>query len=421
MSDEQTEKATPRRRQRAEEQGDRVHSRDLLAACGMLASVFALGHLSEDWVLRWRSAYGEFLVLGSPAAWREGQMMESMLALRRTALLPLAPLATIMLAGAAAVLLCGIAQNRGLQFRFEALQPNFSRYNPVTNIQNLFSLRGGTRMVKTLLPVAVLLWLAVREVTEQLGMPVMSVMRMPLMFGEAYRLLLDTAWILFAWSAIDYVVEWRSREDRLKMSKQEIRDEMKQSEGNPQVRGRIRSLRRQMRSRQLKADVSRASVVITNPTHYAVALSFDFDTMDAPKVLAKGRDLLAEQIKEEARWAGVPLVENPPLARSLYRHVEPGQAIPKELYAAVAAILAWLYRRQVEEKMRQEQAAKARRAKDRKGRAAKERTTQPQVQEQVQPRSADIVAQQGIPESTPDGVPPADPEPPTDISTGENV
>jgi flagellar biosynthesis protein FlhB len=98
-------------------------------------------------------------------------------------------------------------------------------------------------------------------------------------------------------------------------------------------------------------------VVITNPTHYAVALSFDFDTMDAPRVLVKGRNLVAEQIKSEARWAGVPIVENPPLARSLYRTVEAGQAIPFELYAAVAGILAYLYRQQVEERIRRQQAA----------------------------------------------------------------
>ncbi|MGH9616643.1 MAG: EscU/YscU/HrcU family type III secretion system export apparatus switch protein, partial [Acidobacteriaceae bacterium] len=121
---------------------------------------------------------------------------------------------------------------------------------------------------------------------------------------------------------------------------------------NPQIRSRIRSIQRQMRRRKLQADVSKASVVITNPTHYAVALEFNFETLQAPKVLAKGRNLMAQRIKDEARWAGVPIVENPPLARSLYRSVEPGQSIPHDLYAAVAAILAFLYRQQVDEKMR---------------------------------------------------------------------
>jgi flagellar biosynthetic protein FlhB len=143
------------------------------------------------------------------------------------------------------------------------------------------------------------------------------------------------------------------------MSRQDMMDEMKQTEGNPQIRSRIRGLQRQMRRRKVKEDVSKAAVVLTNPTHYAVALGFDFGTMDAPKVMAKGRNLLAEEIKAEARWAGVPIIENPPLARSLYRLVEVGQAIPVDLYAAVAAILAYLYRQRVEAELRDRRAREA--------------------------------------------------------------
>jgi flagellar biosynthetic protein FlhB len=140
------------------------------------------------------------------------------------------------------------------------------------------------------------------------------------------------------------------------MSREEMKQEFKETEGSPQTRGRIRGLQRQMRRRKVKDDVSKAAVVLTNPTHYAVALGFDFVTMDAPKVLAKGRNLLAEEIKVEARWAGVPIIENPPLARSLYRSVEVGRAIPADLYAAVAAILAYLYRQRVEAEMRERRA-----------------------------------------------------------------
>jgi flagellar biosynthetic protein FlhB len=168
--------------------------------------------------------------------------------------------------------------------------------------------------------------------------------------------LLAAAWLLFGWSAIDYLVEWQSRESRLKMSKQEMRDEFKETEGSPQIRNRIRNLQRQARRRRVKEDVSKAAVVLINPTHYAVALGFDFTTMEAPKVLAKGRNLLAEEIKAEARWAGVPIIENPPLARSLYRSVEVGQSIPADLYAAVAAILAYLYRQRVEAELRERRA-----------------------------------------------------------------
>jgi flagellar biosynthetic protein FlhB len=183
--------------------------------------------------------------------------------------------------------------------------------------------------------------------------------RLEILGQDVYGMLLAAAWLLFGWSAIDYLVEWQSRESRLKMSKQDMRDEYKETEGSPQIRGRIRNLQRQMRRRRVKADVSKAAVVLTNPTHYAVALGFDFLTMEAPKVLAKGRNLLAEEIKAEARWAGVPIVENPPLAQSLYRTVEVGQTIPVDLYAAVAAILAYLYRQRVEAELRDRKAREA--------------------------------------------------------------
>jgi flagellar biosynthetic protein FlhB len=257
-----------------------------------------------------------------------------------------------MVAAAAASLGTAMAQNRGLRLQPAGIAPKWSRLNPVENAKHLFTTRALVRLGKSLIPVVLLVIQLVHFVTALTAMPVFSLVRLPQVFADAYELLVNTAWIMLGWSLVDYVVEWRQWESRLKMSKQEMREEYKEMEGNPQMKGRIRSLQRQMRRRTLRADVKKASVVITNPTHYAVALSFDMSTMDPPKVLAKGRDLLAAQIREEARWAGVPLVENPPLARSLYRAVEPGQSIPADLYAAVAAILAYLFRQEAEERMR---------------------------------------------------------------------
>jgi len=233
------------------------------------------------------------------------------------------------------------------------------RINPVSNIKNLFSLRAAARLAKSLVPAAILAVFAVQRIARQLRLPPFSTARLELMGGDIYGLLLAAAWLLFAWSLIDYLVEWQSRESRLKMSREDLRDEYKETEGNPQIRSRIRNLQRQARRRKVKNDVSKAAVVLTNPTHYAVALSFDFETMEAPKLMAKGRNLLAEEIKAEARWAGVPIIENPPLARSLYRTVEVGQPIPADLYAAVAAILAYLYRQRLEEEMRERKAREA--------------------------------------------------------------
>jgi flagellar biosynthetic protein FlhB len=253
----------------------------------------------------------------------------------------------------------------------------FSKLNPVTNLGNLFSLRSATRLVKSLVPASVMVilgWGALKAL--MVPMPVMSLLRLPATFSAAYGLALDAAWVTLAWSGLDYVIEWRSWNQRLKMSKQEMREEMRDAMGNPQIKAKVRQIQRAMRKRKVKADMSRASVVITNPTHYAVALEFSFETMSAPTVLAKGRDLLAAEIREEARWAGIPIIENPPLARSLYKMVEPGQSIPFDLYAAVAGILAYLYRQKVEERVRRDrqEQEKVQQTAERERRVAKVRT-----------------------------------------------
>jgi len=218
----------------------------------------------------------------------------------------------------------------------------------------MFSMSSVARMAKSVIPAAIVAAMGWKALSGLLGpMPVMSLERLPATFGVAYGLGVKAAWVMVVWSAIDYAVEYASWSKRLMMSKQEMKDEMKEASGNPQTKGRVRQAQRAMRKRRAKADMRRASVVITNPTHYAVALEFSFETMQAPTVLTKGRDLHALEIREEAQAAGVPILENPPLARSLYRSVEPGQSIPYELYAAVAGILAYLFRERQEEQMRE--------------------------------------------------------------------
>jgi flagellar biosynthetic protein FlhB len=279
--------------------------------------------------------------------------------MRRLSISVLTPMAMVMAAVAAGALAVGVLQTGGINIYAGAVGFKLDRINPISNMKNLFSLRAAARLAKSLLPASLLAVFAVQRIARQLTVPPFSTARLELLGADVYGLLVAAAWLLFGWAAIDYLVEWQSRESRLKMSKQDMRDEMKQTEGNPQIRSRIRGLQRQMRRRRVKADVSRAAVVLVNPTHYAVALGFDFTTMEAPKVMAKGRNLLAEEIKAEARWAGVPIIENPPLARSLYRSVEVGQPIPADLYAAVAAILAYLYRQRVESELRERRAREA--------------------------------------------------------------
>jgi flagellar biosynthetic protein FlhB len=349
MSSERTEKASPRRKQKAEQDGDRPRSRELLSASALLAGSLTLGWAARAWLPVWKGTYQDSIAL-MLAPNLNGEALG--MSMRNMLVAGAAPCLLVMVAAAGASLTVAMAQNRGLRLQPAAIAPKWSRLNPAANAKHLFTTRALVRLGKSLIPVVLLAVQLLHFLGALAAMPAFSLKRLPEVFADGYDLLVNTAWILLAWSLVDYIVEWRQWEGRLKMSKQDMRDEYKETEGNPQMKGRIRSLQRQMRRRMLQADVKKASVVITNPTHYAVALSFDMSTMEAPKVLAKGRDLLAAQIREEARWAGVPLVENPPLARSLYRSVEPGQSIPAELYAAVAAILAYLFRQETEERIR---------------------------------------------------------------------
>ena len=359
MPGDRTEQATPHRREKAIKEGDILHSRELTAAAGMLAGVLAMGVLGNRYLAAWREAFAGFLVLGTNGRWDAGDQGAIMGAIRRMTVAVLAPAGMAMAAVAAAALTAGLAQTGG-RIHATAVGFKLERINPLGNLKNLFSLRAASRLGKSLLPVALLSVFAVQRIARQMTIPPFSTARLALLGADVFGLLEAAAFLLFGWAAIDYLLEWRSRESRLRMSKEDLREELKETEGSPQIRSRIRGLQRQMRRRKVKADVSRAAMVLTNPTHYAVALGFDFATMDAPRVLAKGRNLLAEEIKAEARWAGVPIVENPPLARSLYRSVEVGQPIPVDLYAAVAAILAYLYRQRVEAEMRERRAREAR-------------------------------------------------------------
>jgi len=359
MPGDRTEQASQHRRDKARREGDILHSRELSAAAGTLAGTLALGVLGPRIIEVWRGAFSGFLALGTLAHWEPAALEPTLFAVRSLTLEVLGPPAIVMALVAMAALGAGIAQTGGVSVHGSALAFKLERVNPVANIKNLFTLRAAARLGKSLIPAGILGVFAVQRIARQLSIPPFSMERLEILGHDVYGMLLAAAWLLFGWSAIDYLVEWQSRESRLKMSKQDMRDEYKETEGSPQIRGRIRNLQRQMRRRRVKADVSKAAVVLTNPTHYAVALGFDFLTMEAPKVMAKGRNLLAEEIKAEARWAGVPIVENPPLAQSLYRTVEVGQTIPVDLYAAVAAILAYLYRQRVEAELKDRQVREA--------------------------------------------------------------
>jgi flagellar biosynthetic protein FlhB len=359
MPGDRNEQATPHRREKARREGDILHSRELSAAAGTLAGVVCLGFLGRRMMDSFRASFAAALDLGAPDRWDATTLQPTLIAIRRVAINALLPAGIVLAAIAALAALSGILQTGGIEIHGGSLGFRLQRVNPVNNLKNLFSLRSASRLGKSIVPAAILAVFAVQRIERELTIPPFSTSRLEVLGSDVYGLLVAASWLLLAWAIVDYIVEWRSRESRLMMNREEIKQDFKETEGSPQTRSRIRGIQRQMRRRKVKADVSKAAVVLTNPTHYAVALGFDFVTMDAPKVLAKGQNLLAEEIKAEARWAGVPIIENPPLARSLYRSVEVGHAIPVDLYAGVAAILAFLYRQRVESEMRERRANQA--------------------------------------------------------------
>jgi flagellar biosynthesis protein FlhB len=368
MPGDRTEQATPHRREKARKEGDILHSRELTAAAGTLAGALMLGSVGMRSVELWRTNLPALLELGRSAHWEASTLGPTLVAIRSHLIAELEPVAMVMAAVMAATLAVGILQTGGLQITPAALAFRVEHVNPASNIKNIFSLRAAARLGKSLIPASLLAVFAVQRIARELSIPPFSTVRLELLGRDVYGMLMAAAWLLFAWAAVDFIVEWRSRESRLRMSREDMREEFRETEGNPQMRGRIRNLQRQMRRRKVREDVSKAAVVLTNPTHYAVALGFDFSTMETPRVVAKGRNLLAEEIKAEARWAGVPIVENPPLARSLYRSVDVGRPIPVDLYAAVASILAYLYRQRVDDQVREQRAREA--ARDARAHAA---------------------------------------------------
>jgi flagellar biosynthetic protein FlhB len=372
MPDDQTEKATSQRRRKAREQGQVVRSRELTGSLVLLTGTLFIGWFSGSFISQWRAALFSSLEeartsdlslqAGNQGFW----MLRSLLS---STMLPVALFMGSLVCIAAFV---NIAQTGGIAIRNNAFELNFSRLSPASYFSQVFSFQGLARILKSLIPSMFLVWIGIHLfATEFVATPTLSLMRIPQMFDQAHTILLDASYLMLVWSAIDYGVEWWANEKRLRMSKQEIRQEMKDSQGSPQVRRRIRQIQRQLRRRKLKADVAAASVVVTNPTHFAVALEFSMETMQAPKVVAKGRNLIAEQIKQEARSLDIPIVENPPLARSLYRSVEVGQSIPQDLYAVVAEILAFLYRAELERTAREKARASRPVATPRRGPVAR--------------------------------------------------
>ena len=340
-----TEQASPRKQQKAREKGQIARSRDLMSSLAVGTMVLLLATQAPVFAAQWRGLLSRSLDAGV-----SGDLSETPL-LTWTGLAVVRSISLIVWLSWMAAMLGALAQG-GLVFAPSALQPNFTRLSPASRMEQLFSLPSVGRLLKSLLPGAAIIYLAVgilaHEWNTVLGAAHFGINRLvAYLMGHIFELAWKSALVLLVWSGADYAIEKHKLGSDLRMSKQDQRDEYKETEGNPATKARIRRLQRQLRRRKMLRETEKASVVITNPTHFAVALQYDMK-MDAPVVVAKGQNLLAQEIKEIARWHGIPVLENPPLAQALYRTVEVGQTIPAELYAVVAEILAFVFRAQAQ-------------------------------------------------------------------------
>ncbi len=340
--DNKSEKATEHRRQKAREEGQVARSRELSASAAMLAGVLVLVSQSSASLMLWRQFFravldravcGELSIATPLFPWAAQLLFQWLWK----------PLAATW--GAAA--LVSLAQG-GIVFAPKLLAPDAAKLSPAKKLGQIFSITTLVQVLKALIPGSAIVYIGVdifRREWPSLGLGLWASPRQisAHIFDIVFEVFWKSSLVLLAWAVVDYIAMRQKLESGLRMSKQEIREEFKQTEGNPATKSRVRRLQRLARRKRMLQAAHRATVVVTNPTHFAVALEYS-DEMAAPTVVAKGQNLLAQQIKEIARWDGIPIVENPPLAQSLYRTVEVGQVIPEKLYAAVAEILAYVFR-----------------------------------------------------------------------------
>jgi len=340
-----TEEATPRRRDKAREKGQVARSRELPGIMALAAVVGVIMLIAPSAVTHWTSLYrnvlnaasGDLSTNGPILFWAGVEVMRWIV--------------PALVAGMAVSVFAGLAQG-GVNFAPEALSLQFDRLNPGNKLSQIVSPMGLSNLLKSLLPFTAILWICINAIrTHWKAITCASSLGLKPFASFVGSIALEMMWksgfVLLAWSVVDYFLVLRKMESDLKMTKQEVREEYKETDGNPLIKSRVRQLQRSMRQRPSLEAALTATVVVTNPTHYAVALRY-LPEMSAPVVVAKGMNLLAEKIKQLAHEHEIMLIENRPLAQALYKGVEVGDSIPAELYQAVAEILAMVYRAQAE-------------------------------------------------------------------------
>jgi len=333
-----------------------ARTRELAPALALVSTVLCLSWMVVRWPHEWHNLFAWVLT----AHFADSESL-CVAAMRKIALLTLRWAGPPIALGFLVALAASLAQG-GLVLAPKALSFKPQKLSPASNMQRLFSLQAIQRVLKSCIPTAILIYLTATTLAGRWDqIRSLSFAPAKASFLWVLALMFEIMWkggLIFAlWSAADFFIQRFDFERQLRMSKQEVKDESKETDGNPVIRGRIRRLQRQMRKRRMIRETAQATVVVTNPTHFAVALRYVPEEMAAPKVVAKGMNLLAQMIRQQAIWHSVPIVENPPLAQTLYRVVEVGETIPAKLYTAVAEILAFIYRMQANERRRQVPAA----------------------------------------------------------------
>lgn len=348
MADEQqqerTEQATPKRREDARKKGDVPRSRELTMTGVMLSGGAAILFLSGPASKRIVGGFSDALQISREELNNPMHMIEAFNAFGAHALAGIAPLALVLLS---AVFLSAISIG-GWSFSGKAVAPKFERLNPIKGIKRVFSANSLNElfkaMAKFLLVGAIAvswLWYSIDELLGLGREPIKAAIPHALHIAGVSLLVVSCGLVFIAMADVPFQL-WNYHK-KIRMTRQEVRDEFKETEGRPEVKSRIRALQQQVATRRMMDDVPGADVVITNPTHFSVALKYDEDAMGAPQVVAKGKGLIAARIREIAEENAVPLFSAPPLARALYRSTKLGQEIPAGLYNAVAQILAYLF------------------------------------------------------------------------------
>ncbi len=350
---EKTENATPKRLQDARHKGQVAKSREVNLAASLLC-LFVVLKVTIGWVgttlLELFHAYYGRIV--EATTMQDGTVPRALfLTFFRNGLLrTLLVLAPFLGVGFLVAFIADFVQVKW-HITFEPMKPKFNKMNPISGLKRIISPRSLVELFKAFLKISLIVYVVYQTIKEDIGaiylLYDMSLMRAMAFIGETViNMGIKISAIYIVIAALDRLyTKYKFNED-MKMTKQEVKDEMKNTEGDPQIKGKIRQKMREASRRRMMQDIPKADVVITNPTHYAVALRYNADENPAPVVVAKGADILAQRIKEVARENGVEIVENKPLARMLYANVEIGEMVPPELYQAVAEVLAMVYQMQ---------------------------------------------------------------------------